>query len=263
MRVLVTNDDGISSGGLWALVAELKKVAEVTVVAPSEERSAVGTAVSLFRPLRVKSVAPSIPGVEAYSTDGTPSDSVILALGKLAADRIDMVVSGINPGPNLGDDAFISGTVGAALQGYLHGLPALAISQEAGENPHVEVAAKVAALLAQKIDRNALPRDVFLNVNVPNLPLHAIKGVKVTQPANHSHGHSVIVKQDSEGKQSRYHLIRQRLTNDTGLNTDVAAIERGDISITPLHNYWFDLPPTPLTDSLFSDMLQELKGLSY
>jgi len=259
MRVLVTNDDGISSDGLWALVAELKKVAEVTVVAPSEERSAVGTAVSLFRPLSVKSIAPSIPGVEAYSTDGTPSDSVILALGKLASNRIDMVVSGINPGPNLGDDAFISGTVGAALQGYLHGLPALAISLDGVNSPHVTIAAKVAALLAEKIDQNSLPRHVLLNVNVPNLPLHEIKGLRVTQPANHSHGHSVVVKQDSKGKQSRYHLIRQRLTNDTGMNTDVAAIERGDISITPLHNYWFDLPSTPITDSLFSSMLRELQ----
>jgi len=259
MRVLVTNDDGISADGLWALVAELNKVAEVTVVAPSEERSAVGTAVSLFRALRVKSITPPVADVEAYSTDGTPSDSVILALGKLAANRIDLVVSGINPGPNLGDDAFISGTVGAALQGYLHGLPALAISQEATESPHVEVAAKVAALLAQKIGQNAIPRDVFLNVNVPNLPLHEIKEIRVTQPANQSHGHSVVVKQDSEGKHPRYHLIRQRLTNDTSLNTDVAAIERGDISITPLHAYWFDLPSTPITDSLFAGLLQELR----
>ncbi|MFC1907004.1 5'/3'-nucleotidase SurE [Chloroflexota bacterium] len=259
MRVLVTNDDGISSDGLWALVAELKKVAEVTVVAPSEERSAVGTAVSLFRPLSVKSITPSIPDVEAYSTDGTPSDSVILALGKLAANRIDMVVSGINPGPNLGDDAFISGTAGAALQGYLHGLPALAISLDGVNSHHVTIAAKVAALLAEKIDQNSLPHHVLLNVNMPNLPLHEIKGLRVTQPANHSHGHSVIVKQDGEGKQSRYHLIRQRLTNDTGLNTDVAAIERGDISITPLHNYWFDPPSTPFTDDLFSGMLQELQ----
>jgi len=259
MRVLVTNDDGISADGLWALVAELKKAAEVVVVAPSEERSAVGTAVSLFRPLRVTSIAPPVAGVEAYSTDGTPSDSVILALGKLAADRIDMVVSGINPGPNLGDDAFISGTVGAALQGYLHGLPALAISLDGANSPHVTIAAKVAALLAQKIDQTALPRYVLLNVNVPNLPLHEIKGLRVTQPANRSHGHSVIVKQGSEGKQTRYQLIRQRLTNDTGLNTDVAAIERGDISITPLHNYWFDLPSTPITDDLFSGMLQELR----
>jgi len=261
MRILVTNDDGILADGLWALVAELKKNGPVVVVAPAEERSGVGTAVTLRQPLRAQSITPLIPEVEAYSVDGTPADSVILALGKLATNRIDLVVSGINSGPNLGEDAFISGTVGAALQGYLHGLPSLAISIDAANSPYLGGAAKLAALLAKKIDANALPRDIFLNVNLPNLPLEEIREVKVTRLANQSHGNSVAVTQENDGEQPYYQLVRRRLKNDTDTNTDVAAIEQGKISITPLHTDLLGRTSTPITDGLFSTLLQELRGL--
>jgi len=107
MKILVTNDDGILSEGLWTLVRELKNIARVTVVAPDREQSAIGTAVTLRQPLRIQKVKSMVPEVEAYSTDGTPSDSVILALGTLNDDKIDLVVSGINQGSNLGEDVFI------------------------------------------------------------------------------------------------------------------------------------------------------------
>lgn len=123
MKILVTNDDGISSEGLWTLVKELKNIAQVIVTAPDREQSAIGTAVTLHQPLRVKRVRPMVPEVETYSIEGTPADSVILALSKLIKDRVDLVVSGINQGLNLGNDVPISGTVGSALQGYLHGFP--------------------------------------------------------------------------------------------------------------------------------------------
>ena len=128
MKILVTNDDGIFADGLWTLVRELKSIAEVVVVAPDREQSAIGTAVTLRQPLRIQKIKSMVPEVETYSIDGTPSDSVILALEKLIKNRVDVVVSGINPSPNLGEDVHISGTVGAALQAYLHGFPALAIS---------------------------------------------------------------------------------------------------------------------------------------
>ena len=261
MRILVTNDDGIMADGLWTLVSELKKIGAVVVVAPSREQSACGTAVSLRQPLKVQRVTPLIPEVEAYSVDGTPSDSVILALGKLAMNRIDLVVSGINSGPNLGDDVFISGTVGAALQGYMHGLPALAISVDAMNSPHLEGAAKVAALLAKKIDNSTLPRDIFLNVNLPNLPLGEISEVRVTRLSNQSHGNSVAVRQENEDDQPYYWLLRQRLTNNTDTNSDVAAIEQGNISITPLHTELLNRRSPLITDGLFSGLLEELKGL--
>ena len=126
MQILVTNDDGILAPGLWALVAELKSIARVVVVAPDREQSASGTAVSLRQPLRVQKISPVVSGVEAYSVECTPCDSVILALGKLIKDDVNLVVSGINQGHTLGDDILISGSVGAALLGYLRGLHALA-----------------------------------------------------------------------------------------------------------------------------------------
>jgi len=219
MKILVTNDDGIFADGLWILVKELSKIARVVVVAPDREQSVIGTAVSLRRPLRVHSVEPIVPGVETYSVEGTPADSVILALGKLAKDSVDLVVSGINQGPNLGDDVLISGTVSAALQGYRHGLPALAFSVYTVDNHSLGAAAKLAALLAKMIDSNALPTNILLNVNLPALPLAKIRGAKVTQPASQSH--SFTVEEEYDGNEVRYRLVYRRVNKDMNRKTDV------------------------------------------
>ncbi|MFC2003059.1 5'/3'-nucleotidase SurE [Chloroflexota bacterium] len=259
MKILVTNDDGILADGLWKLVGELKRIGQVVVVAPAREQSAIGTAVTLRQPLSVQRATPVVPGVEAYSVEGTPADSVILALGKLATNQIDLVASGINSGLNLGEDVFISGTVGAALQGHFHGLPSLAISMDTANSSHLEGAAKLAALLAQKIDSNALPRDVFLNVNLPNLPLEKIKEVRVTRLANQSHGNDVAVGQENDEEQPHYWLVRQRLSKATDTKTDIWAIQQGNISITPLYTNLFSRPSTDVTDTLCSDLLQELR----
>ena len=119
MKILVTNDDGIFARGLWVLAKELSSIAQVIVVAPDREQSAIGTAVTLHQPLRAQKVRPILPEIETYSVEGTPADSVILALGKLVKGKVDLVISGINQGQNLGQDVLISGTVSAALQGYL------------------------------------------------------------------------------------------------------------------------------------------------
>lgn len=150
MKILVTNDDGIFANGLWTLVRELSNVAQVIVIAPDREQSALGTAVTLNQPLRAQKVQPAVPDVEAYSVEGTPSDSVVLALCKLTKGRIDLIVSGINHGANLGNDTFILGTVGAALQGYWCGLPALTVSINAIDRQYLGNAAKLAALLVKK-----------------------------------------------------------------------------------------------------------------
>src|SRR4030042_402147 len=154
MKILVTNDDGIKAESLWMLVGELKAIARVTVVAPDGERSAIGTAVTLFEPLHVQEVGSPVAGVTAYAIDGSPSDCVILALGKLIGDSVDMVVSGINPDLNLGEDVYISGTVGAAMQGYFRGLPALAVSAPPGSTAGIETASRGAAILAAKMADN-------------------------------------------------------------------------------------------------------------
>jgi len=257
MRILVTNDDGISAQGLWALVRELTRIAQVIVVAPDKEQSAIGTAVTLRRPLQAQKIEPPVPGVEAYSVDGTPSDSVILALTKLAENRADLVISGINQGPNLGDDVLISGTVAAAIQGYLHGFPALAISVDSWDGLHLNGAARLAALLVKKIESNAFPDNIFLNVNLPNLPSAEIKGAKITRLARESHIDTV--EEGHDGTQAHYWLIRHRANKDGEGNTDISAINQGIISITPLHTELFQKPAPPIPDSLCSELLQELQ----
>jgi 5'-nucleotidase len=233
MKVLVTNDDGITSRGLWELVSKLHGIAQVLVVAPDKERSAIGTAVSLRDSLLVQSYNTTIPNVEAYSINGTPSDSVILALTRLAIDNIDLVVSGINHGPNLGDDVLISGTVGAAIQGHLHGLPALAISVDSWDDPFLDSAANLAAIFVNKLDNGTLSSGIFLNINLPNLPANMIKGIQITHLANRSHINTV--NDGYNGEQSRFWLVRKRLKNHSVNNTDIGAIDNNYISITHLH----------------------------
>lgn len=259
MQILVTNDDGILAPGLWALVAELKSIARVVVVAPDREQSASGTAVSLRQPLRVQKISPVVSGVEAYSVEGTPCDSVILALGKLIKDDVNLVVSGINQGHNLGDDILISGTVGAALQGYLRGLPALAISVAATDNSSWGNTARLAKLLAERIKAKNLPADIFLNINLPDLPLADIKGIKIAQPAHKTHIDTV--EEGHDGRRKYYWLIRQKQDNNANENTDIQVLENGYISLTALHNTLFRKTIQGIDDNMCSELFQELKRL--
>ncbi len=259
MAILVTNDDGIFAPGLRVLAKELKSVAQVVVVAPDREQSATGTAITLRQPLRARRVPPIAPDVDAYSVEGTPSDSVILALGKLIKNRVDMVISGINQGPNLGDDVLLSGTVGAALQGYLRGLPALAISIANVDSPHLGNAAKLAALLARKILAGTLPVDIFLNINLPDLPLAEIKGIKITRLAHKTHIDTV--KEGHDGRREYYWLVRQKLgtNSDKDTDIDIGALKQGFISITALHSAMFQKPVSGITNGLCADLFRELK----
>jgi 5'-nucleotidase len=256
MRILVTNDDGIKAEGLWTLVRELQKIATVTVVAPDGERSAIGTAVTLFQPLHVQEVRSPVDGVTAYAIDGSPSDCVILALGKLIKEKVDMVVSGINPQLNLGEDVYISGTVGAAMQGYFRGLPAMAISAPLGSRAGLSVAARSGAALAQRMAADNHAR-IFLNVNVPDLPLKEVRGASITRLARASHINSV--EEDNQGQQKQYRLVRERLTEASHDGTDIQAIEQGNISITPLYTSLLDKPPQHLLKKLCADLSHKLK----
>jgi len=257
MKILVTNDDGIFADGLIALVKELKKIAQVVVVAPDRELSAIGTTVSLHQPVRVRKATPVASGVESYAVEGTPADCVILALGKLAKDKIGLVISGINRGANLGDDVLISGTVGAALQGSLHGLPAFAISATRGDNFYFDDAAKFAALLARKFESGVIPTDICLNINLPNLPRGKINGVKITYPARHSHT-DTIEERYNNGRQY-YWFVRQRLNRPVDEKTDTWALENGNISISPLLISQVKKASTPLSDNLCSDLFYEFQ----
>ena len=261
MKILVTNDDGIFADGLWVLVRELKKIAEVAVVAPDRELSAIGTAVSLHRPVRAKEVTATLPGVDTYAIEGTPADSVILGLQKLVTGKVAMVISGINRGANLGDDILISGTVSGALQGYLRSLPAIAISVAlVGKELHFDSAAKVAALLAKKLDSGILPPDICLNVNLPNAPLEKIRGIKITHPASRSHDDYVEERFDN-GRQ-HYWFVRRNANKAVDEKTDTWALEHGYISITLLFTSLLNKPVPPLPDNLCNDLFKELKDYS-
>ena len=260
MKILVTNDDGIYSDALWALVKELTDIAQVLVVAPDREQSAIGTAVTLRQVLRVKKIEPLVPEVETYSVEGTPSDSVILALGKLVKGELDMVISGINLGLNLGEDVHISGTVGAALQGYLRGFPSLAISADCRNGQHVETAARLAALLVRKIVDNSPPPNIFLNVNVPDLPAEEVAGIQITHLASGSHINTV--EEGNDGRQEYYWLVRQRTDHALHEASDIRAIEQGNISITPLHYERTGKPQKHILDNLCAGLLHELKSNS-
>jgi 5'-nucleotidase len=254
VRILVTNDDGIFADGLWTLVGELKSMADIVVAAPDREMSAIGTAVSLHQPVRVRRVTPKVDGVETYAVEGTPADSVILALGKLVNDKIDLVISGINRGANLGDDVLISGTVGAALQASLHGSPAFAISLALSDKLNFAEAARFATLLARKFGNNSLPANICLNVN---LPREKIRGVRLTYPASKSHTDAIEERYDN-GRQ-HYWFVRQRVNKPIDERTDIWAIEEGNISISPLLTREIGNPTPLIPDSLCTELFQELQ----
>jgi 5'-nucleotidase len=257
MKMLVTNDDGIYAEGLWALVRELQNIGEVIVVAPDREQSAVGTAVTLHQPLRFSEVRPLVAGIKTYAVEGTPADSVILALQTLLKDEIGVVFSGINEGANLGDDVLISGTVGAALQGYFRGLPSIALSVGTGETIHYEVAAKLGSLLASKIGDGFLSQGMLLNINLPNLPSDKIKGIELTRLARRNYADLIIEGHD--GKRKYYWIARGEPQWDGDEGTDIWAIETGWISITPLRNELSTAYEIPVFEDLLSSLFQELK----
>ena len=262
MKILVSNDDGVYSDGLWALARELKKIADVVIVAPDREQSAVGTAVSLRKPLRVQKIVPLESGIEAYSVEGTPSDSVIVGLGKLIPDKIDLVVSGINQGSNMGEDVLISGTVGAALAAYLRGFPAIAVSceNESWKTPFLRDTARFAALLSRRIGALALPCNILLNVNMPGIPLSEVKEVKITGLAHKSHVNTV--EEGHDGRRAYYMLVRESVNHQVSPRTDIRATTQGNISITPLHLFLNDRLPIAYLEQLTEGLLEEFKNTS-
>jgi len=243
MKILVTNDDGIDAPGLQAVVKELRKLGPVAVVAPLQEQSGVGTSISLRQHIKVKKLEPWGEDIEVYSVEGTPSDSVIIATQSLFPGEINLVVSGINRGPNIGRDIFVSGTVGAALQGYLHGIPSMAISINAYENFNFDVAAKLAFLLAAKLKNRVLPQKILLNINLPNLPPGEIAGIEITRLSQQSYCDRVERKLDSKGEHYRIMRNNKKDLHHRNLSDDILALEQNRISITPL-------PDSPIDNSI-------------
>jgi 5'-nucleotidase len=255
VRILVTNDDGISAPGLLALVAELANEAEVIVIAPERQQSATGHAITLHKPLRLDEV--EITGATmAFSSNGTPADCVILGnQGDLP--RPDLVVSGINAGANMGEEVLYSGTASAAMEAALQGVPSVAISVAAYTEVLYEGAASFARLLAREMLKTApLPVDTFFNVNVPNVEACDLKGPCLTRLGRRQYKNHLSRRIDPRGR-PYYWFAGAPLESEGGAGSDIYAVAGGQISITPIH---FDLTAeveqgqlTPLMDLLVSE----------
>ena len=228
MLILVTNDDGVRSPGLRALAEAMRELAEVYVVAPDRNRSAVGHALTLDQPLRADEIKPGV-----FAVDGTPTDCVTLGIHGLIKKRPDLVVSGINRGSNVGDDITYSGTVSAALEAALMGLPALAVSLDTDEflAPDLVTAAAFSKKLAEMILNEGLPGGTFLNVNVPS---GECRGVQLTRQGKRRYGDAVVCNKDPRGRHY-YWLGGSAVGFEDSPGTDCSALQHGLISVTPLH----------------------------
>jgi 5'-nucleotidase len=233
MRVLITNDDGIHSPGLRALAEAFAGNHDVAVVAPEHERSATGHAITLHKPLRARPSQTFASGVVAWATNGTPADCVVLGVRQLLDHPPDIVLSGINVGPNLGRDVTYSGTVSGALEGAILGVPSVAVSVASFVDARFDVAAPFAARLAQHIVDRKLTGDAVFNVNVPNLAADVITGVAITRQSARRYLSRLEKRTDPRG-QSYYWLAGEREPADDAEGTDGWAIAAGFISVTPI-----------------------------
>ncbi len=233
MNILIVNDDGIFAPGLRAAAEALLPLGRVRAVAPEREQSAVGHAITLHKPLRLDPVDLNGLPVEAFASNGTPADCVIL--GALTGEAPpDLVVSGINRGANLGEEVLYSGTVSAAMEAAIQGLRAIAVSVCSYTTEDFRAAARATALLAELIQGVDLPDDCFLNVNVPSLPWEDLCGVEVTCLGRRSYINAVERREDPRGR-PYYWFSGEPQETRSGAGTDIGAVAAGRISITPVH----------------------------
>jgi len=228
MHILVSNDDGYLAPGLAALANELSSVAKVTVVAPDRNRSAASNSLTLTMPLRVQQMENGF-----FSVDGTPTDCVHLAVTGLLKEEPSLVFSGINNGENMGDDVLYSGTVAAATEGRFLGLPSIALSMNSSSPKHFKTGAIIAVQLLNQLLSKELPANTILNVNIPDLPLSEIKGLKATRLGQRHRSEPVIEARDPRNEKI-YWVGPPGARQDAGEGTDFHAVEHGYVSVTPL-----------------------------
>lgn len=237
MRILITNDDGIESPGLWALVDAFRPDHDVLVVAPDRNRSGVAHSITTTSALTLQ--RRTHDSVQAYACSGTPADCVVLGTAELSPEGIDLIISGINRGPNLADDVNYSGTVAGAIESSLLGIPAIAASL--GVNPeatdavcHWASAAQIVRICAARMHESIPDSSVYWNVNVPNRPADAIRGIAVTRLGRKRVCDRILGEEDG-GARRYYRLWESPFeTHTTAVDTDIAAVEAGYASITPL-----------------------------
>ena len=256
MEILLTNDDGIHSKGLWAMAEALAEVGTVSVVAPDRDQSGIGTARSLRSMIRTQDFAAPTSVASALSVEGTPSDCVILAVESLHPGGFDMVFSGINEGANVGMDVLASGTVGAALQGYLRGIPSIAMSVTALTDLRHDAAAAAAGTIARVIadaHEKAQEATPFLNVNLPNVAAGELDAVELT--ALGPRAWAETVESHHDGKRTTF-WIKQNLPvgKDAQAGTDVWAVRNNRVSITSLNGSLSSIEGTGLVHDIASSV---------
>ncbi|MCP3686891.1 MAG: 5'/3'-nucleotidase SurE [Gammaproteobacteria bacterium] len=228
MHILITNDDGYLAPGIRVLADTLASVANISVVAPDRNKSGASNSLTLMRPLRAEMTPEGF-----YRVDGTPTDCVHLAISGLLESKPDMVVSGINAGPNLGDDVLYSGTVAAAMEGRFLGLPAIAVSLSGRPAQHYQTAANVICEVIKKMQQQPLPEDTILNVNVPDCLASDITGTKATR-LGFRHKSEPSIKQLDPSGAPIYWVGPPGEAQDAGPGTDFYAVEQHQVSVTPL-----------------------------
>ena len=228
MRILLSNDDGYFAPGLQALARELSKIAEIIVVAPEQDRSGASNSLTLDRPLQLRRAANGF-----YYVNGTPTDCVHLAVTGMLDMELDMVVSGVNNGANMGDDTIYSGTVAAATEGHLLGVPSIAVSLVGKGVTQFETGAVVARELVERLMREPLADSPLLNVNVPDLPYTELRGVQTTRLGKRHKAEPVIRDRNPRGE-TIYWVGPAGSAADAGEGTDFHAVANGYVSVTPL-----------------------------
>ena len=229
MDILITNDDGITSTALYLLRQELQDLGRVFIVAPDRDQSATSHSLTLYRPMRIERPEPGV-----FAVDGTPTDCVLIAAHGLLERAPDLVVSGVNRGPNMGDDVFYSGTVAAAIEGAFQGLPALAISLVASGVSDFSYACRFARSLVDTVIERGMPPKSVLNVNVPNRPGSEIRGVQVTKLGSRVYADTLIERIDPRGR-SYYWIGGDAPVWQPEPGSDFLAVDQGYVSVTPLH----------------------------
>jgi 5'-nucleotidase len=228
MHILITNDDGYLAPGIRILAQTLSAIADITVVAPDRNKSGASNSLTLMRPLRVQKTPEGY-----YRVDGTPTDCVHLAISGLLDSKPDMVVSGINDGSNLGDDVLYSGTVAGAMEGRYLGLPAIAVSLVGKRGENYQVAADITRQIIENFNKNPIPNDSILNINVPDLP-HAQLGAITATRLGFRHKAEQMIKQLDPYGAPIYWVGPPGLAQDAGPDTDFYAIECNQVAVTPL-----------------------------
>lgn len=228
MRILISNDDGYFAPGLNILATHLANIADITVVAPERNRSGASNSLTLDRPLSVRKASNGF-----YYVNGTPTDCVHIALTGLMDKMPDMVISGINDGANMGDDTIYSGTVAAAMEGYLLDIPSFAVSMSQHNATHFETAARITVELVQHFGKTALKTPTLLNINVPDIPYEAIQGRSITRLGKRHKAEPVVQLKTPRGE-TVYWVGAAGQPNDGGEGTDFYAIAHNHVSISPI-----------------------------